>query len=149
MWVSENVACSLIQSAVGLQASGGSRSPASLGPHFCNLKGPPLVLTFSQHLPLLALGVGRFSLFPVSLLLVGGGGWGELSPQTPPADILRVLEVLAHIQDLSGPFFFLPQPQGRGPADGHLSCIIHLYVIITLGESRLQKRGMIKEKTER
>lgn len=74
---------------------------------------------------------------------------GRLSPQTPPADILRVLEVLAHIQDLSGPFFFLLHPRGRGPADGHLSSIIHLYVIITLGEWRLRKKGMIKEKTER
>lgn len=66
---------------MGLQASGGSRSPASLGPHFCNLKGSPLVLTFSQHLSLLALGVGRFNLFPVSLLLVGGGGWGGSLPK--------------------------------------------------------------------
>lgn len=75
--------------------------------------------------------------------------WG-LSPQTAPADILRVLAVLVHIQDHAGPFFFLPSSPGKGPADGHLSSIIHpsLCVIMTLGESRLQKKGMIKEKTE-
>ena len=106
-------------------------------------EGPYLLLPAS-----LTPGSGRGMVFQCLPCANASGG---LSPQTATAAILRLLAVLLHTQDMLDPSFLLPSPQRRGPADGHPSSIIqpNLCVIVSLWESWLQKKWMIKEKTER
>lgn len=107
------------------------------------LKGAPLVLTLSQRLSLLALWVSP----RVSSLCQCISGGRSLHAAT--AASLGVLAVRLHVQDQAGRFFFLPS--SLGVVDSHLSSITrsNLCVIMSFGETQLQKEGMIKEKIER